>query len=133
MAGRTIQDAALKKSVALPNAANTTCTASIDLGAATPFPVTEHITVRVTTSIGTGANSKNINVVLQDSAESAANFTNIVETAVIVTTGNATKHIPSTANIALPPAVRRYIRAMATGEANGGDSSDGTLTIDLRF
>lgn len=132
MAGRAIQDAGLSKSVALPNAANSTSTASIDLGATTPFPVTEQITVRVATSIGTAANSKNINIRLQNSAEAAANFTNIVSLAAIVTTGNATKHIPSTDDIALPPTTKRYLRASATGEADGGDSSDGTVTVEIR-
>jgi len=33
--------------------------------------------------------------------------------------------------IALPPNVKRYIRATCTGEANGGDASDGTFKIEV--
>jgi hypothetical protein len=35
--------------------------------------------------------------------------------------------------LSLPPNIRRYIRATALGEANGGDASNGTFTIKLLF
>jgi len=125
-----IQDQQLTKNVALPNAANTVNTGAIDLGA-TPYPATKAIEVRITTTQSTGANSKNINVVLQHSNESNANFTNITEVKapLIVNAGNAANYPSSSANVNLPPSVKRYIRASATGEANGGDASDGQLYI----
>lgn len=129
----SVADASLSATVALPNAANTVNTAAIDLEATSPFPTTGRFTVQITTGVATGANSKNINVALQHSAEAAANFVNIPELSIHVTTGNATNHIASTRNVVLPQSTKRYIRGTATGEANGGDSSDGNLTVKLLF
>lgn len=136
MAGRLQVDNSsdLVKSVALPNAANTVNTGVIDLGNNAPFPITEKVTVRVSTGLGTGANSKNINITLADSNESNANFTNIASVGVIVNAGNAANTAPAgSTNFALPPSTKRYIRATATGEANGGNSSDANLTVQLLF
>lgn len=129
---RSIQDALLSVSVALPNAANTVNTNVIDLGSTQPFPATEGVAVRVTSGLSTGANSKNINIVLQHTNESnggnAVNFSNVM-----VVAGNAANFPLATFNIALPPDVRQYIRASATGEANGGNAADGNLTAQVVF
>lgn len=129
-----VQDnsSALKSVVALPNAANTVTTNGIDLGNATTFPLTTRFTVKVTTGQSTGANSKNINVVLQDSADNSS-FANIVGSGPVVIAGNAANFPSSTTNFALPPATRRYIRASATGEANGGNAADNNITVQLLF
>ncbi len=132
MPARSIRDAQLTTNIALPNAANTVNTNGIDLGSATPYPVGEKFMVKVDTATATGANSKNINVVVQDSADNST-FANIAGLGVGVHTGNAANHIGNTTNYVLPPITRRYIRASALGEANGGDSSDGKLTITLLF
>jgi hypothetical protein len=129
---RELQDALLTANVALPNAANTVNTAGIDLGVTQPYPTTEAFQVRLATSVATGANSKNINVIVQDSADNVT-FANIAGIASVAHAGNSANHIAANTNFSLPPATRRYIRGSATGEANGGDSSDGTLTISLRF
>jgi hypothetical protein len=132
MPNRTIKDAQLTTNIALPNAANTVNTNGIDLAATTPYPVTEKFNVRVDTAVATGANSKNINVVVQDSADNST-FANIVGMGAAVHAGNAANHIAANTIFSLPPGTRRYVRASATGEANGGDSSDGKLTISLLF
>jgi|DEB19_MinimDraft_3_1074340.scaffolds.fasta_scaffold05477_5 hypothetical protein len=136
MANRLLQDAdaTVKKSVALPNAANTTSTASIDLGA-DPFNVSQSFTVKLSTTAGTGANSKNINIRLMHSSESNANFTNISEIAnpLLRITESGSSYAASTAETTLPPSIKRYLRVAALGEANGGDASGGTLTMQLNY
>ncbi len=129
---RTIQDADLTKSIALPNAANTVNTNSIDLGTVTPFPTSERFGVRIVTTAGTAANDKNITIVLQGSSEAAANFTNISGLSTTLINEGSSLYAATTADYALPPGfAKRYIRASATGEANGGDASNGTLSIKV--
>lgn len=131
MPSREIKDAALKVTFALPNAANTVNSNAIDLGAAVPFPVTGEVTVRLSGSLATAANSKNINYTIQHSAEAAANFAAIGSLAVKVVAGNASNAPAFTHNVALPPDTKRYLRVSATGEANGGNSADGTGTLEV--
>lgn len=140
MSGRLQQDAsnAVKVTAALPNAANTVNTSSIDISANAPYPIVEKFTVRVGVGLGTGANSKNINTVLQHTGANAlgvdtANWANIPTLAPLVAPLNTTNVIPVNFNVSLPPDVKEFIRAQATGEANGGNSSDGTLTLQLLF
>lgn len=130
---RSFVDASLKANVALPNAANVANTNVVDLGSTTPFPLTEKFQVKIETSAATAANSKNVNVVLQSSNEASANFANIADFSTLVVAGGASARSASSRGIQLPPNTKRYIRAQATGEANGGDASDGTLTISLLF
>ncbi len=134
MTSRQMQDAALSQSVALPYAANTANTNYIDLGAVLPFPITESVGLHLAATIATQTNSKNINVRIQDCADTnASNFTNITLMPAMVITGNTTNVVPTTFDTVLPPSVKRYIKASATGEANGGNSADGTLTVQLMF
>jgi hypothetical protein len=127
------QDALLAtNSAALPNAANTINTNVIDLGTATPFPTTGRFTAQIVTTQSTGANSKNINVTIADSADNSS-FTNIAVIGTKVVAGNAANFPASTTNFSLPPSTRRYIRVTATGEANGGNAADGTVTLKLLF
>lgn len=131
---RSFKDSNLKQSVALPNAANTANTNSIDLGAADGYPSSGKFAVRLSTTAGTGANDKNVTIVLQGSNEAAANFTNITELASVVINEGSSAYAATNRDVTLPPGfAKRYIRASATGEANGGDASDGTLTVELLF
>lgn len=131
---REFKDINLKESVALPNAGNTVNTNSIDLGTAAPFPTSEKIGVRLSTTAATGANDKNITCVLQASNEADANFANVAEVAALVINEASSAYAATNRDIQLPPGLnKRYIRASATGEANGGDASDGTLTVELLF
>jgi hypothetical protein len=126
-----VQDLSLQGNCALPNAANTVNTNVVDLGA-NPYPAaTKAIEVRVSTTQSTGANSKNINFALQHSNESNANFANIAELAIQTIAGNAANYPATNANFALPASTKRYIRATALGEANGGNASDGTITVKV--
>lgn len=129
---RTITDADLNKSLALPNAANTVNTNAIDLGQTTPFPITEKISVKITTTAATGVNTKNVNIRLMDSADNSS-FTNVAQTANPILRVTAADEVFAASNVifSLPPNVRRYIRATALGESGGGDSSDGTFSIEV--
>jgi len=136
-----IQVDALKvsNSAALPNAANTINTSAIDLEAGQPFPTTGKFTVQLATTQSTGANSLNINVALQhtnantDGTADNGNWANITGLAIRTIAGNAANYPANTWNVTLPPSTKRYIRGSATGEANGGNASDGTLTVKLLF
>jgi hypothetical protein len=130
---RNRKDASLKASAALPNAANTVNTNGIDLGAATPYPVTEQLQVKISNTVATGANTKNINIRLMDSADNSS-FANVAQLANPILRVTDNSGIPAgEVTIQLPPNTRRYIRATALGEASGGDASDGTFTIELLF
>lgn len=135
MPNREIKDASLKVTSAQPNAANTVNSNSIDLGATTPFPVTEEIQVRVSLTASTGANNKNVNIRLQDSADNSnfANIANCPNPAIINADNNGAGHSAQNVVFHLPPVTRRYIRAVALGEANGGNSADGTFSLELLF
>lgn len=131
---RNIVDAGAKVTFALPNAANTVNSNIIDLGSTTPYPVTENLIVRLSGTVATAANSKNINYTVQDCADTnVSNFANIGALATKVVAGNAANAPAFTHDFALPPSVKRYIRVIATGEANGGNSADGTGTLQLLF
>ena len=132
---RTQKDAAKYVSGTLPHTNNTTSTNGIDLEAVVPYPTT--ITARVSIVGGTGANNKNINIRLQDSADNnVSNYANIALLANPVLRSldqNNTTHANENVNVILQPSGKRWVRAVALGEANGGDSSDGTFTLELLF
>ena len=131
---RRLKDADLSVNVALPNAGNTVTTNAIDLGSNTPFPVGDRLTVKLSTSAATGANNKNITARLQHSNEANANFTNISELgSLTVTDNNGAGYPAGSLQVALPPATKRYVRGIATGEAAGGNAADGALTVELLF
>lgn len=132
---REIQDydASVKVSSALPNAANTVNSNVIDLGNNVAHPITEHFAVKLSITAATGANNKNINIALQQSNESNANFANIAELASWVNVNDNSTYTAATRTVQLPPSTKRYIRATAVGEANGGNASDGTFGVQLLF
>ncbi len=141
---RNIVDQNYVVTVAMPNAANTVNTSGINLLVATPFPTTETINFQVTTTQATGANSKNVNIVIQhtsansDGTANSAAWANVPQLAAPLVTiaGNATNY-PAYTNangvFKAPPNLLQFVRAQATGEANGGNASDGTLTFQLLF
>lgn len=134
---RLFKDIQLKQTVALPLAANTASTNVIDLGTTAPYPLSEKFAVRVSIDTSTGANSKNINAVIKATNESnGANGVNVagLGAPILVAAGNAANVIGANVEVNLPPNLdKRYIFGSATGEANGGNSADGNLTIELLF
>lgn len=131
-ATRGQRDNVLYASATLPNAANTVNGGAIDLGAAAPFPFTENVQVRIANTVALSANTLNINLRLQDSADNSS-WTNVAQTAnpILKTLGVGVAYPAANVIIALPPNIRRYIRAVCTGEANGGDASNGTFTCEV--
>lgn len=125
-----MKDTALLKSVALPNAANTANTNTIALPQQAVSPYTTQFRVLLENALATGANSKNITYSVYGTNES--NGANATQLRSFVVAGNATKHPVSSREVYLDPeADVSYIFGSATGEANGGDASDGTLSISI--
>ena len=132
---RRLVDNSLTVTGTLPNAANTSNSNVIDLGRTVPFPLTEQVWLNIVTTTATGANSKNINLRVMDSADNSS-FANVAVIAnpVLRVTDNAGGGYPAgNVNIALPPTIRRYLKVASLGEANGGDASDGSFTVKLLF
>lgn len=129
---RRLGDALLtSNAAALPNAANTTTTTAIDLGVQ-PYAGVEGVNIVVTTTEGTGANNKNVNITIHDSNESNANFAAAVGLGQLLVTEVTAKYAAATRTYKLQPGVKRYIRLSATGEANGGNAADGSMTMAVR-
>lgn len=140
---RNVKDTNFIVTTALPNAANTVNTNGIDFWAggnppsgSVPYATTQYVNAFVgITAAGNGANNKNINVVLQDSADNS-NWTNLFQPGNVIfqkADANGGGFLVSNTILQFPPSVRRYVRAQATGEANGGNAANGTLTFQLLF
>lgn len=130
-----VDNAYVVSNIALPNAANTVNSNSLDLLQATPYPVTDRVDFQILLTAGTGANNKNINVRVQESADNG-NWTNAVglanPMAQVIDNGNTTT---STANVIfkLQPVALRYLRIQMTGEANGGTGANGAAVLQALF
>jgi hypothetical protein len=131
---RRLADANLSANCALPNAANTTSTNGIDLGQATPFPLTEKVWLNIQTTSVAGTNTKNINIRVLDSADNSS-WTNVAVVAnpVLRVTAADDAYAASNVNISLPPTIRRYVKIACVGESSGGDAGAGTATVKLLF
>lgn len=141
---RNVKDVNFVVTAALPNAANTVNTSGVDFWAgannvpvgSTPYATTQYVQAFVgITTLGNGANNKNINVVLQDSNDNS-NWTNLFAPGNVIyqpVDANGAGYAVSNVKLLLPPGTRRYVRASATGEANGGNAANGTLTFQLLF
>ena len=133
---RSVVDNNFVQVVALnANAAASTNTNTIDLLQATPYPVTEIVTVQIgVTAVGNGngpANSGTINAVLQVSADNSnwAN-SNIFATPLLSIAATNGSIAATSCNIKLDPGTAnsntsRYIRAQFTGVATGGTYTAG--------
>lgn len=129
-----IQDAQFTTSVALGDNASTTRGNGLDLGSATPFPVTQRVTVQIVTTAGNGANNKNVNIRLQHSTvDTNANYVNIPECAITTIPELNALYAVTTVNHALPPSTLRFIRAICVTESSGGNASNGTATLKVLF
>lgn len=127
-----MKDAELLRTVALPSGAATANTNSVDLGKATPFPIQNSFSVKLSTTVGNGANAKNITCRVQHSDDNAT-FSNIAELGALVVTEATGSYPAGSMTVTLPPGTKRYVRAQATGEANGGNASNGALSVEFLF
>ena len=132
---RRLEDAQEIVTITLPNAANQVNSNAIDLVQTAPFPTTEGIQVKIAWTTALGANNLNINFVLQESAEAAANFANVsvLPNPAKVLASLNTVYAAGNTVYQLWPTSKRYLRMFAKGETNGGDASNGTATLRLLF
>lgn len=118
-----------------PNAANQVNSSGLDLVQAVPYPTTDRIDVNITGTAGVGANNKNVNFWLQESADNG-NWTNMayMNTSLLQTVDNGNTNT-NTGNVTvhLQPGCLRYIRLATKGEANGGAGTNGVATLQLLF
>ncbi len=116
-----------------------TVTTAFDFRQATPYPVTERIIFSVSSSLVTNTTgSKNINIVLQDSADNItfANVAGVANPLVMITnTGTTLSSSANIANILLPPNIREYVRIQATPETSSSLSGGptGSITAVIYF
>ena len=125
-----------------------TTTNAIDLGQAGAFPVSERVTVQISTTIATGANNKNVNIVLEHANTNAnASFKNCNIGPTADGTGsipfpilaslrdNNNTNVPAmTWNVSLPPDALQFIRLRANVEGSGNPSANnGTYTLKVLF
>lgn len=119
-----------------PNAANVVNSAGLDLRQAVPYPVTDRVDFQiVVNTAGVGANNKNVNFWVQDSADNG-NWTNVAAFAIpllqVVDNGNTNTNTGSV-TFKLEPTSRRYVRVQAQGESGGGAGTNGTWTFQALF
>lgn len=125
-----MKDNSLKQTAAMPNAANTSNTNTIELPQQAVRPFTTQFRVRLFNDQATGANSKNIAYAVY--ATNEANGANATLVQSFTVAGNAANHPSSERELYLPPDLdKKYIKGVATGEANGGDASDADFGIEI--
>ncbi|HWN95013.1 MAG TPA: hypothetical protein VNT99_08270 [Methylomirabilota bacterium] len=131
---RAIQDASLQVTTTLGSNANTTRGNSIDLGAVTPYPITEVLSVTISTTAATGANNKNVNIRLQHSPDAAnVNFVNIPELDILTIPEVNAAYAATTRTHSLPASTKQFIRVICVTESSGGNASDGTAVLKVLF
>lgn len=121
---------------ALPVAGANTNTNSMNFGVSTPFSATQYVLGKLLVAASaSGANNKNVNFVIQDSADNS-NFANIAVLAnpiLQATDNNGGGWAANSVTFPIPSTVRQYMRAQAVGEANGSNGSAVTMTLELLF
>ena len=126
-----MKDNNLIQTAAMPNAANTSNTNTVDLKQQIKRPFNTAFRVRLYNTQATGANSKNIAYTLYATNESNGANAVAVQGAFTVA-GNAANHPASNREVVCPPNLdKQYLFFSGTGEANGGNAADGTLGIEI--
>ena len=133
MSNRNIKDASKQVTKALPAAAASANSDSIDLGHS-PGQI-ENVEVEIVVEATTAlVNAKYIQVKLQDSADDSS-FADIAEIAdpLITITSSGGGSDETKLQVRLPRTVRRYIRAVATVETGGGSVIANNFITRLLF
>lgn len=133
-AAHTISDAALSASIAMPNENATTYSAFIDLGAVTPFPTTDKISLAaVAPAVANLANTKTITISVEDAdANANANAAALSLVGSKVITGGASGSAAVTTYFKLPSNTRRYVRLKAVGGSAAGTTITESGTAEIR-
>lgn len=125
-----MKDNLLIQTAALPNAANTVNTNTIELPQQAVRPFVTDFRVRLYNTVATGANSKNVNISIYGSNEANGANATLIQTFRV--TGNAANVAASEREVYLPPETdKKYIFGSAVGEVNGGNSADGTFGLEI--
>jgi hypothetical protein len=119
-----ISDVNFRKTKALPAAAATAYSDSLDLGAVTPGPVGSSLLMRISVpALPALVEDKTVTLNLQHSADDST-FVNVPTTGNMVVTGGSGNGADAVAfDFYLPPNVLRYIRASAAVLTAGGDNT----------
>lgn len=127
---RRLQDINLNKSKALPAAAASNASNSIDLGQVTLGPLADDlevlIAIEATPSL---VDTKTITLTVSDSADDSS-FTAIPALATLVVTGSS-GGAAAERRIKLPPSTRRYLRVEAAVQSAGGDNTAKSYSIKV--
>lgn len=134
MSIRTRRDADLKVTKALPAAAASNNTDTIDLKAVTPGVVGERIEVELALpALPNLVDAKTVTVTLKDSADDST-YAAIAELATFVVTGaGGVGSAAATRTVRLPSSTRRYIRAYVDVLTAGGSNVASSLTMSVLF
>lgn len=129
---RSLKDALLTRTLALPAAGASASTAPIDLTSASQAESHFEVEVRVE-ALSNLAAGKSVTVTLEDSANGSA-FAAIAGLAPLEITGGVGGGAAAASlRVRLPAAARRHLRATADVEADGGDNTAASLSLALIF
>jgi hypothetical protein len=129
---RSLKDALLTRTLALPAAGASASTAPIDLSSASQVESHFEVEVRVE-ALPNLAAGKSVTVILEDSANGSA-FAAIAELAPLEITGGVGGGAAAASiRVRLPAAARRHLRATADVEADGGDNTAASFSLALIF
>lgn len=132
MTNRTITDASLKVTTALPAAAANADSTSIDLGSVEIFPTNEFIDVKLSVpALPSLVDDKTVTFTFQDSADDST-FAAISELATLVVTGAGGAGAAATSTVVkLPGNTKRYINVNAAVLTAGGDNTGVSYTLEV--
>jgi hypothetical protein len=131
---RSLTDASLKVTKAIPAANANNTTDAIDLAATSPGHTLETvdfvINVPATPAL---ADTKSHTLKIQDSAN-GTDFTDVAALATRTRTGAGGAGAAAVEyRVKLPPSIRRYVRVYQAVESAGGDSTGVSITVALKF
>jgi len=128
--GRNIEDAKTNVSKAFPAAGATAYTDAVDL-VGDSFVADNVEALIASPALANLANTKTATLFVQESAEAAANFTNVGLS--LVVTGGASGAVADSARVRFPAGTKRYVRLGVTVEANGGDNTAASAELRLKY
>ena len=128
----SVRDALLSAAVVLPAAGAVVYSAPLDLGAESTHHVTKSFDVKVDIpALAALADTKNLTVQLQDSADNAS-FANLGISATVTGAGGAGS-AAAYLRFTLPVKVRQFVRVSLTLDAAGGNITGSSASFFLVF
>jgi hypothetical protein len=127
-----MKDTALKVTKALPAAAATANSDSIDLGQVTAYPINRLIKVNASLpALASLVDAKTAILTLQDSADNSS-FAAITGVATLTSTGaGGAGAAAQSLEVVLPDSTRQYVRGSVAVLAAGGDNTASSFTVEL--